>query len=100
MAELIHEYIIHVRTREGDAYRTRTYGERRADGTWEGWLEFDPIDGYGPTLRTERETSQATRDALEVWASGLEPVYFEGAFARARVLPASSRRGMGVRSAY
>jgi hypothetical protein len=89
MAELIHEHVIHVRTPAGDAFVPRTYGVRQADGMWEGWLEFDPIDGRGPTLRTERETSQATRDALEVWASGLEAVYFEGAFERARVLAQS-----------
>ena len=86
MAKLIHEHVVHVRTPEGQVFVPRTYGERQADGTWEGWLEFDPIDGHGPALRTERETSQATRDALEVWASGLEAVYFKGAFARARVV--------------
>jgi hypothetical protein len=86
MAELIHEHVVHVRTPEGQAFVPRTYGERQADGAWEGWLEFDSIDGRGPTLRTERETSQATRNALEVWARGLEAVYFEGAFERAHVL--------------
>ena len=86
MAELIHEHVIHVRTPEGETYMPRTFGVQQANGVWEGWLEFDPIGGYGPTLRTERETSQATRDALDVWACGLEAVYFEGAFERARVL--------------
>ena len=92
MAYLIHEHAVHVRTPDGETYVPRTYAERQADGTWEGWLEFDPIDRRGPALRTERETSQATREALEVWASGLEAVYFEGAFERARVLTASWRR--------
>ena len=85
MAELIHEHVTHVRTSAGDAYVPRTYAEQQADGVWEAWLEFEPIDG-GPTLRTDRETSQATREALETWASGLEASYFQGAFARARVV--------------
>ena len=89
MAELIHEHPIHVRTPEGKTYVPRTYGQQQASGMWEGWLEFDPIVGRGPKLRTERETSQATRDALEVWAAGLQAVYFEGAFERARVLALS-----------
>ena len=43
------------------------------------------VEGDGPVLRTERETSQSSRGALETWALGLEPAYFEGAFSRARV---------------
>ena len=57
------------------------------DGTWEAWLEFDPIDRDGPTLRTDRETSQASREAVATWASGLEATYFQGAFGRAHVIP-------------
>ena len=92
MAELIHEHPTHVRTPEGEIFVARTYGEERPDGTWIGWLEFEPADGRGATLRTERETSQASRDALYVWASGLEAAYFEGAFARARRARARSGR--------
>ena len=88
MAELIRDHLTLVRTPEGIAYTPRTYATRQSDGTWEAWLEFDPVDGGAPTLRTERETSQASREALDTWASGLEGSYFEGAFARARVLRA------------
>ena len=42
-----------------------------------------PADTGGPALRTGRETTQPNRDAVANWASGLEPVYLEGAFARA-----------------
>lgn len=87
MAELIHEHSTHVRSPEGMMFIPRTYGEQRSDGTWEGWLEFTPVDPGAPTLRTDRETSQPNRITLESWASGLEPVYFEGAFARAYVEP-------------
>jgi len=62
-------------------------GEGRIDGTWEGWLEFHPIDSSQPVLVTEQETSQANRAALEYWADGLEPVYLEGAFGRAHARP-------------
>jgi hypothetical protein len=48
-----------------------------------GWIEFHPLDGEGVFLRTSQETSQPNRAALAYWASGLEPIYFEGAFARA-----------------
>jgi hypothetical protein len=37
------------------------------------------------TLTTDQETSQPNRAAVEYWATGLEAVYFEGAFERARV---------------
>ena len=83
MTELIHEHHTHVRTPEGVAYVPRTVAERQADGMWEGWLEFRPLGRNAPVLRTARETSQRTREAIVAWALGLESVYFEGAFARA-----------------
>ena len=63
----------------------RTYGARRDEASV-GWLEFHPLDGDGPVLRTDAETSQASRAALESWSSGIEAAYLEGAFARARVV--------------
>ena len=63
-------------------YAVHVCGQERADGTWEGWLEFQP-SGTGPILSTGPETSQPNRAALEYWADGLEPVYLEGALARA-----------------
>ena len=35
-----------------------------------------------PAKRTGRETTQPDRVALEHWATGLEPLYLDGAFAR------------------
>jgi hypothetical protein len=49
-----------------------------------GWLEFHSADAKQPAMLTEQETSQPNRTALEYWADGLEPVYLEGAFARAK----------------
>jgi hypothetical protein len=65
-------------------YRVLVCGEERTDGTWEGWLEFHPIGGSQPILRTDRETSQPNRIAIEYWAGGLETTYLERALARAQ----------------
>ena len=83
MAELIQTYVETVRDPRGVEYVAHVYGETRDDGTWEGWLEFAPAGGGAALMRTGRETTQPDRDALAYWASGLEPVYLEGAFARA-----------------
>ncbi len=64
------------------SYAVHVCGQERIDGTWEGWLEFHP-SGMGSVLRTDQETSQPNRTALEYWVDGLEPVYVEGALARA-----------------
>jgi hypothetical protein len=86
MADLIHEHAARIRTPEGPVFAVRTYGEQRKDGTWVGWLEFEPLERNVPTLRTEHETTQASRETLRGWASGLEPAYLEGAFARALIV--------------
>ncbi len=82
MAELLQEYSARVKGANGTVYIVRSYAEERADGTWKGWLEFHPASS-GPVLRTGQETSQPSRVTVEYWASGLEPIYFEGALARA-----------------
>ena len=88
MAELIQRYENRVEDDAGASYEVCVYGAAREDGTWEGWIEFRPAAGAGggggSARRTERETSQPNREALRYWASGLEPIYLEGAFARAR----------------
>jgi hypothetical protein len=84
MAETIQQYAQQFLDESGAAYLVKACGEATAGGTWEGWLEFHPSDQAGPVLRTGRETTQPDRAALEYWASGLEPLYFEGAFARAK----------------
>jgi hypothetical protein len=66
---------------EGE-YSVRALGRPRADGTWEGWLEFTPSGG-GTPLVTGIESTQSNMQALRYWASGLEPIYLEGAFTRA-----------------
>ena len=80
--ETIQEYSVRFQADGGLLYAILARGELRDDGMWEGWLEFQPLDG-GQPLRTGRETTQPNREALVYWASGLEPIYFEGAFERA-----------------
>lgn len=84
MSELIHEIPNAFVGPDGALYAMRVCGAARADGTWTAWLEFHPADG-GPVRRTGRETSMPNRHAVAYWATGLEPVYLEGAFDRSYV---------------
>ena len=68
---------------DGQRYEITVRGSPISDGNWLGWIEF-ASKGDPRVLRTDRETTQPNRDALMYWASGLEPLYFEGAFTRAR----------------
>jgi hypothetical protein len=83
-AEVIHEHVPRVIDADGTVYRARTCASMRGDGKWVGWLEFEPSDGSRAALRTGRETTQSNRESMAYWASGLEPVYLEGALRRAR----------------
>ena len=83
MGELLQEYTALVTGADGTTYRVRSFGDESVDGTWIGWLEFEPEDPEAVTLMTDQETSQPNRTAVEYWATGLEAVYFEGAFERA-----------------
>lgn len=84
MSELIHQHSARVSSDDGTVYRAHILGRERSDGTWEGWIEFNPVGGQGVVLRTERETSQSDRDDLVYWAAGLEAIYLDGALRRAR----------------
>ena len=66
----------------GTHYRPHILASARQDGTLEAWIEFHPIEG-GPVRVTDRESTQPDENAVEYWAAGLEPTYFEGAFQRA-----------------
>ena len=68
---------------EEASYTIHVYGQPRTDGTWVGWLTFVETR-TGRTPRTARETTQPNRVALVSWATGLEPVYLEGALDRVR----------------
>jgi hypothetical protein len=66
---------------DGRTYIAQACGREREDRIWEGWLEFVPDDG-SEVLRSQRETTQPNRTALEYWASGLTPIYLKGALER------------------
>ena len=66
---------------DGRTYTARACGRETDGGLWEGWLEFVPENG-SPVLRSERETTQPNRTDAEYWATGLTPVYREGALRR------------------
>jgi hypothetical protein len=90
--ELIHVFTGEIADEDGHAYTARALGRKRPDrSVWEGWLEFTPLGGGGMTRRGPVETTQPNREALAYWASGIEPVYLEGALERAIASRADGR---------
>jgi hypothetical protein len=90
--DLIQEFASAIADADGHGYTARAVGRQRKGQTvWEGWLEFAPLGGRGIVRRSPVETTQPNRDALAYWASGLEPVYLEGALERA-IASRSDRR--------
>lgn len=83
MAELFVSFDQSVRDQLGE-YHARAVGRLGDDGMWEGWIEFAPIDGSTEVLITGVESRQPAREHLEYWATGLTPVFLEGALQRAR----------------
>jgi hypothetical protein len=83
MAEVLLVYKDVVSAEDGSLYYARACGSEMSGGTWQGWLEFVDAAG-GETLRSGRETTQPNRTDTVYWATGLTPVYLEGALARAR----------------
>ena len=68
-------------SRDGKKYKARVIGFERSDGKWEGRIEFR--DGDGGTLVTGHETTQPNLTTLQYWATGIEPIYLDGALQRA-----------------
>ena len=67
---------------DGIVYRARAVGRLAGDGMWEGWLEFIPIKEGEPVFSAV-ETTQPEHEHLVYWATGLTPVFLEGALERA-----------------
>ena len=82
VAEVLAQFTDPVTAENGVSYRARACGGPMPDGLWQGWIEFEPIDG-GPPIRSGRETTQPNRQDAVYWASGLTHVYLEGALHRA-----------------
>lgn len=99
MAEVFTSFDTPVRDELGD-YHARAVGRQGDDGMWEGWLEFTPMNGESEVIVGGIESRQPERHDLAYWATGLTPVFLEGALRRARTpvtvrvrtveLPASS----------
>jgi hypothetical protein len=82
MAETLLQFQTPVRAPDGTMYEARACGAEAPGGNWHGWLEFVPLEG-GEPVRSQRETTQPNRVDTMYWASGLTPVYLEGALLRA-----------------
>lgn len=82
MAEVLVEYSEAVPGEHGAIYAARACGAESENGRWQGWLEFVNQE-TGEVLRSGRETTQPNRADTVYWATGLTPVYLEGALQRA-----------------
>lgn len=82
MAEVLITFSEPIQSRSGDVYIARACAAPRDTGMWEGWIEFLSPAG-GEPLESGRETTQPNLADAEYWASGLTPVYLEGALERA-----------------
>ena len=83
MAEVLRSFPESIRHSSG-AYKARVVGRRAADGMWEGWFEFIPMEAReDQVVVSSTESRQPAREHLEYWAQGLSVVYAEGALDRA-----------------
>jgi hypothetical protein len=83
MPEVLVEFAESVADEAGNTYTARACGGEMPDGRWQGWIEFVPV-GSGEPLRTSRETTQPNYTDVAYWATGLTPIYLEGALHRAQ----------------
>jgi len=81
MAEVLARFLDWVIVKDGKRYGAQACGAPMADGLWEGWIEFIPLDD-GVPVRSPRETTQPNRTDAVYWATGLTPVYLEGCLER------------------
>ena len=84
---------------DGRTVLAQACGRQREDGLWEGWLEFVPDDG-STVLRSQRETTQPNLADLEYWATGLTPIYLQGALERTLTPPSAVVTPPPVSSVY
>jgi hypothetical protein len=100
VAEVLVQFTDPVVGSDGQVYTARACGGEMAGGLWQGWIEFEPAGG-GTALRSGRETTQPNRQDAVYWATGLTPVYLEGALDRAlKPLVRTAREAATARPAY
>ena len=83
VAEVLLEFSDLVRGDDGRRYLARACGGPMPNQQWQGWIEFIPVGENGIVLRSGRETTQPNRQDTEYWATGLRPLYLQGALRRA-----------------
>ena len=88
MAQTLIRFDAPVYDRDGRRFEARACGRERENGQWEAWLEFVEAQ-TGEVLRTQRETTQPNLADTTYWATGLTPVYLEGALERILYSPAA-----------
>jgi hypothetical protein len=81
MAEVLAEFTDVLTDDNRVTYRAHACGSEMANGLWQGWIEFIPLDGK-PPIRSGRETTQPNRTDAAYWAGGLSTVYLQGALRR------------------
>jgi hypothetical protein len=82
VAEVLVEYPDVVTGDDGKRYIARSCGTQVSENSWHGWIEFEALDD-GAVVRSPRETTQPNRTDAVYWATGITPVYLEGALQRA-----------------
>jgi hypothetical protein len=50
---------------------------------WDGWFEFEPTDSDAPVVVGSIESRQPEFHDLTYWATGITPIFLEGALERA-----------------
>jgi len=83
MAELLISYDAPVIHKTG-RHHARAVGRQAEDRMWDGWFEFEPLDDNAPVIVGPVETRQPEHHDLVYWATGITPVFLEGALNRAR----------------
>ena len=81
MAQTLIRFDTPVIHRDGRQYRAQACGRELDNEQWEAWLEFEDVTS-GEILRSQRETTQPNQTDAVYWATGLTPVYLEGALDR------------------
>ncbi|HEY7446991.1 MAG TPA: hypothetical protein VH702_02525 [Vicinamibacterales bacterium] len=87
MSEVLLEYPSAVTAADGRTFRARACASELPTGLWQGWIEFLPDDESELPRRSPRETTQPNRTDTHYWATGLTPIYLEGALKRALAAP-------------
>ena len=81
MAQTLLRFDTPVTHRDGRQYIAQACGRERDNRQWEAWLEFKDVV-TGAILRSQRETTQPNEKDAVYWATGLTPVYLQGALDR------------------